>query len=122
MSWDKQDAVTYLRSHALGKSHSECARYTRQAIEAGGIKLERTHHAKDYGHILIRAGFRELLPATILLPGDVAIIQPYEGGNPSGHMTMYDGTKWISDFVQRDMYPGPGYRRLHPSFKIYRMD
>ncbi|KHG49778.1 hypothetical protein T636_A1500 [Enterobacter hormaechei subsp. xiangfangensis] len=36
-------------------------------------------------------------------------------------MTMYDGTQWISDFVQKSMYPGPGYRKMQPSFKIYRM-
>ncbi|MBV4366919.1 hypothetical protein [Erwinia phyllosphaerae] len=121
MKWNKQAAVNYLRLHALKMSHSQCAKYTRQAIEAGGIKLERTHHAKDYGDILLRAGFREVPSAFPVMAGDVAIIQPYNGGNPSGHMTMYDGTKWISDFTQRGMYPGPGYRRMHPAFKIYRM-
>jgi hypothetical protein len=30
--------------------------------------------------------------------------------------------KWISDFVQNGMYPGPGYRCMHPAFKIYRMN
>jgi len=122
MSWNKQISVSYLRSHARPVSHSECAKFTRQAIEAGGIKLERTHHAKDYGAILLRAGFHEIPSGFPVLAGDVAIIQPYAGGNPSGHMTMFDGTQWISDFPQRSMYPGPGYRKMHPSFKIYRMN
>ena len=26
MSWNKEAAVSYLRSHALGHSHSECAK------------------------------------------------------------------------------------------------
>lgn len=29
--------------------------------------------------------------------GDVIIIQPYEGGNPSGHMALFDGQEWYSD-------------------------
>lgn len=83
--------------------------------------LDRTANAKDYGSSLERAGFREVPPGSTLQAGDVAVIQPYSGGNPSGHMTMFDGTGWISDFRQRSMYPGPGYRAAHPSFKIYRM-
>jgi hypothetical protein len=36
--------------------------------------------------------------------GDVAIIQPYKGGNGIGHMTMFEGKTWYSDFKQRDMF------------------
>ena len=35
MSWNKDAAVSYLRSHALGHSHNECAKFTRRAIIAG---------------------------------------------------------------------------------------
>ncbi|HBR7307440.1 TPA: hypothetical protein ACV5EY_001433 [Klebsiella aerogenes] len=122
MAWNKQTSITHLRSHAHKQSHYECAKYIRQAIEAGGIKLERTRDAKDYGPILLRAGFKEVPPGSTILRGDVAVIQPYAGGNPSGHMTMYDGKQWISDFTQRSMYPGPSYRRLQPAFKVYRMN
>lgn len=121
MSWNKDVAVSYLRSHALGHSHSECAKFTRLAILAGGVKVPNTDYAKDYGAELLRAGFRELPPGSTLIAGDVAVIQPYPGGNGIGHMTMYDGTQWISDFVQKSMCPGPGYRKMQPSFKIYRM-
>lgn len=121
MSWNKEAAVSYLRSHALGHSHSECAKFTRLAILAGGVKVPNTDYAKDYGAELLRAGFSELPSGSTLLSGDVAVIQPYSGGNGIGHMTMYDGTQWISDFVQKSMYPGPGYRKMQPSFKIYRM-
>lgn len=122
MNWNKDVAISHLRSRALGHSHNECATFTREAITAGGIRLERTLNAKDYGPALLRAGFREVPPGSTLLSGDVAVIQPYPGGNPSGHMTMYDGTQWISDFRQRSMYPGPGYRAAQPAFKIYRMN
>lgn len=122
MRWNKNVAVSHLRLHAPGRSHNECATFTREAIAAGGIRLERTLSAKDYGQSLLRAGFREVPPGSTLLSGDVAVIQPYPGGNSSGHMTMYDGTQWISDFRQRSMYPGLGYRAAQPAFKIYRMN
>lgn len=120
MSWNKDVAVSYLRSHALGHSHSECAKFTRLAILAGGVKVPNTDYAKDYGAELLRAGFRELPPGSTLIAGDVAVIQPYPGGNGIGHMTMYDGTQWISDFVQKHV-SGAWYRKMQPSFKIYRM-
>ncbi|AMO50201.1 hypothetical protein GA0061071_103133 [Kosakonia oryzendophytica] len=120
MAWDKDAAVAYLVKHAGAKSRSECATYTRQAISAGGINLIRTGDAKDYGDSLLKAGFTALPASAAPEKGDVAIIQPYPGGNISGHMTMFDGKNWYSDFKQRDMYPGPGYRRFHPPYVIYR--
>jgi len=42
-------------------------------------------------------------------------------GHPSGHMAMFDGDLWVSDFEQlHGLYPGPGYRKIKPHFKIYR--
>ena len=52
--------------------------------------------------------------------GDVVVIQSYAGGDPNGHVAMYDGTTWISDFRQRDMWGGPGYREKMPPYVIYR--
>ncbi|WP_438503798.1 hypothetical protein [Enterobacter asburiae] len=91
MSWNKEAAVSYLRSHALGHSHSECAKFTRLAILAGGVKVPNTDYAKDYGAQLLRAGFSELPPGSTLISGDVAVIQPYPGGNGIGHMTVHSG-------------------------------
>ncbi|WPN56046.1 CHAP domain-containing protein [Pseudomonas sp. P9_31] len=120
MSWSTDAATQHIRTHAGTFSHNRCAEFTRQAIAAGGVVLTRTHNAKDYGVPLEHAGFRVVPIGSSLRAGDVAIIQPYTGGNPSGHMTMFDGTAWYSDFKQSSMYPGPGYREAHPSYKIYR--
>lgn len=118
--WNKKVAVRHLRNHAGNASQSRCAKYVRQAIEAGVIRIDRTHNAKDYGTSLIRAGFHEVPSGATLYAGDVDVIQPHPGGNQSGHMTMYDGRRWYSDFAQRDMYPGPGDRAHRPPCKIYR--
>ena len=52
--------------------------------------------------------------------GDVAIIQPI-AGHPHGHMAMFNGTQWVSDFKQQHgLYPNTAYRSLKPPFTIYR--
>lgn len=120
MSWNKDAAISRIRSRASGSSHSHCARYTREAIAAGGVNVDHTLKAKDYGAPLKRAGFQEVPQGSTLMAGDVVVIQPNVGGNGIGHMAMYDGTTWFSDFRQRSMYPGATYRSQHPPYKIYR--
>ena len=62
--------------------------------------------------------------------GDVALIDgfaadPEKGivkGAPDGHLAMFDGKIWISDFRQigNDPYPGSSYRKAAPKITIYR--
>lgn len=120
MGWNKSAAVSHARSHASTVSQSRCAEFTRQAINAGGVDIGRTFHAKDYGQLLVRSGFRPIGAGENPREGDVVVIQPYRGGNPSGHMAIFDGSTWYSDFRQRDMWAGPGYRRATPAYVIYR--
>lgn len=119
MPWDVNRAIHYLRAKVQPISQGLCATYTRQAIEAGGIRLLHTRHAKDYGSSLRASGFREVSSTGPFRAGDVAVIQPITG-HPDGHMCMFDGNTWISDFKQRTLYPGPAYRNEKPIYKIYR--
>lgn len=122
--WNRVKAVQLLvqQSKPNGRSLGHCAEYVRKAVEAGGVRLSRHLSAKDYGSSLAAAGFTTS-PAfneTQAQLGDVAIVQPIEG-HPHGHMCMFDGSYWVSDFVQtRGVYPGPAYRRVKPAFSIYR--
>ena len=120
-TWNKEDAIRYLNLHARPTSLGRCAEYTRRAIEAGGVTLQRTISAKDYGASLQQAGFVPLGQTTSgYEAGDVVVIQPIPG-HPDGHMAMYNGSGWVSDFRQlHGLYPGPGYRNQHPSFSVYR--
>jgi glyoxylase-like metal-dependent hydrolase (beta-lactamase superfamily II) len=122
MPFDKSSAATYADNHAESHSTHNCAKYVRKAIEWGGILLRPTHYAKDYGPLLEAAGFRQ----TIGDPqqGDVIVIQPAPG-HPAGHMAIFDGSIWVSDFKQthagrQGFYPGPAYRQSQPAYKIYR--
>lgn len=120
MAWDKDKAVKRLDSHAAVKSAGSCAMFVRQAILAGGVNVAHAHYAKDYGSALVASGFVQVLAPSAYQAGDIAIIQPVKG-HPAGHMAMYDGQQWVSDFKQRrGLYPGEEYRRERPAFRIYR--
>lgn len=119
MPWNAKQAVSYAQNHALGHSSGNCAHYVREAIQAGGEKLKVTHLAKDYGNNLRLAGFHTI-PAGTPLAGDVAIVQPIPG-HAAGHMAIFDGHIWISDFKQyHGVYPGPAYRQIKPPVQFYR--
>jgi len=114
-----------LRSNAKPHSIGRCAHYVRLALEAGGAKTSgHPTHAKDWGAVLLRNGYQKIavkgLDSYLAREGDVAVIQPCAGGSISGHIQVWDGRRWISDFFQQDFWPGLGYRKSKPAFAIYR--
>lgn len=122
MTWNVDDAVANLQTKAHANSQGRCARYIREAVAAGGIALQRTTHAKDYGNSLIAAGFVAFntAPEDGYRKGDIVVVEGFSE-HPSGHMQMYDGSIWISDFKQvNGFWPGPNYRKRVPAFKVYR--
>jgi|SRR5204863_6560725 len=123
--WNARDSIDYLQQKTVGrKSTHDCAKFVREAIEAGGVKLNKHHSAKNYKASLITAGFLSLGSAAgRYLPGDIIIIES-SPGHPHGHIALYDGTKWISDFPQRNMlhmYPEQSARQSGMlNYTIYR--
>jgi hypothetical protein len=114
---DKLRAADYLHTHAMSRSSGHCARSVRLALEASGLDT-RSHpeSAKDYGPFLISLGFVIVrLDNYAPMTADVAVLQPFEGGDPNGHVEMYDGQHWVSDFVQKDIFAGPGWRQAVPN-------
>jgi uncharacterized Zn-binding protein involved in type VI secretion len=119
---DKDKAAKHLSANAAPKSQGKCAKYVRQAMEAGGMDTTgRPVSAKDYGPFLDKKGFAKVSPENYVpQKGDVVVIQPYKGGSVHGHIAMYDGQQWVSDFKQKDMWGGSGYRNNQPPHQIYR--
>jgi hypothetical protein len=137
---DIEKAVKHLDESAEVTSTGYCARYVRQAIEAGGLALDsktRPVSAKDYGPYLERHGFSKVVieSGTTYAPvkGDIVVIDPYpaikdENGRvvhkaqEYGHIQMWDGERWVSDFKQKSkgIYPGTGYELAKPKYAIYR--
>lgn len=130
-TWDIDKAVAYLKQNSAGKrSLGKCARYVKAAIKAGGIILgDQFVSAKDYGPSLIGNGFHtqgKLLAG--FKKGDVAVIDGFSGvkgtvkDHPHGHMCMFDGEIWISDFTQNDLYPGSDYTKVRPNYIVFRYE
>jgi hypothetical protein len=46
--------------------------------------------------------------------------QPGNGISKDGHIAMWDGKKWVSDYVQDDMYPSNQAKKNNASHSIYR--
>lgn len=134
MAWDKEKSLKFLREKAEPPyGVHQCAEYVRKAIEAGGLKVPQTGSgsAKDYGPRLIAAGFKMVPgPYAAYESGDAAVIDGFKKDaapgikkdHLDGHLAMYDGEVWISDFKQEGEtpYPGSDYVKAAPRFVIYR--
>jgi len=115
-------AVQHLRANALQNSSGRCARFVRLALAAGGVNIDpHPLNAREYKPFLLRFKFTET-PEDDFEPqaGDIVVIQPCVGGNSAGHIAMYSGTEWISDFKQRGIWPGQRYRDQKPPRALFR--
>ncbi len=92
----------------------------------------RIPSTQKYGPYLELQGFKQVDPGNYApRAGDIIVIQnydagldrsgqPYPAGDAAGHNAMFDGAQWVSDFKQRDMWAGPGYRAARPNAMICR--
>ena len=138
--------VTHLQQNAKVNGHAtgNCAQAVRKALAAGGISItpppprqgNNRASAADYGPSLIAAGAKLVaseegrdvtgLPAGFPPTnydkkiGDIVIF-PAFAGHTDGHMAMWDGSNWISDFKQDTPWPNNSSAKAYgPSYKIYR--
>lgn len=84
------------------KSGHMCARAVRMAMEAGGLSTEgRPNYGGEYGSFLKKNGWTEVNDTP--QKGDIAVTKPH-GTHRGGHISMYDGKQWVSDYIQRDKF------------------
>jgi len=102
-----------------------CAKYVRLALEDGGMKTDgRPVSAKDYGPFLLKKGFKEISGGNDK-PGDIVVFEGFKGpksNHPDGHIQMYNGNDWVSDFIQTGFWAGSDYREVEPNHKYYRWE
>jgi RHS repeat-associated protein len=115
---DKDKVVNYMDEHAKSSSTGKCAAACRKGLEAGG--LDTAGHpadAKDYGPFLTKHG-AEAVSGDNYKPqkGDVAVFQGNDS-HPHGHVEIYDGKQWVSDFKQKNFSP---YKSDPPPSTVYR--
>ena len=107
--YDIDKAVSHIQSNALSKSNNECAKYVRLAIEAGGLKSNtQPRNALNYFGILKELGFTEL-KTTTYIKGDIVVFDGLSG-HIYGHIAMWTGTEWISDFKQNSIIVNNAYK------------
>jgi len=125
MSVDLEKFIKHLRAHAGKGSKGRCGEYVRKALQAGGAKFNGKNPptGKEYGPALEMLGFHQITVDNpdkfSFIKGDVMVMDPHNGST-AGHVAGYDGKDWISDFVQRDFWAGPAYRKEKPNYAVYR--
>jgi len=127
---DIEKAIAYLDAHAVPEyGIGKCATYVIEALvnkDGGGAKtsLAFPNPAKDFGPILEDMGFKPYTFDTYTPKrGDVVILQQWRT-HSNGHMEMWDGNQWVSDYKQGNaFYPWTGSQGADdlPNFTVYRL-
>ncbi|HUZ47105.1 MAG TPA: hypothetical protein VMW54_10760, partial [Terriglobia bacterium] len=119
MKVDINKMAAYIKAHAKAHSTGWCGRACRMAFtKGGGINAKSwPAHAGDYGPFL-RAHGASVVPRKNYKAekGDV-IVFDRTSAHRSGHIEIYNGKNWDSDFSQKNMIP---YSTDVPPYTIYR--
>ena len=122
VTWDVDKAIQTVQNNAGNASKKKCLRYVANAIDSGfgvnwginnalsavkdsnfvGVHLSE---AKYTGPQLLGLGFKKIDNNTPWQKGDIHVYQP-KNKEKAGHIEIFDGTKWVSDFNQKN----PGFK------------
>ena len=112
--YNLKKACEWLQQNSQMGSQGKCAKFVRLAIEKGFNDPKSTNGrpnwAWKYIYFLPTIGFEKVLHhvkgKTDYIPekGDIAVYKKNNDENVPGHICMYTGTQWCSDFKQRSMY------------------
>lgn len=121
-TYDISKANNYVTKNAHLRSQGLCAQYVRKALEVGGCCT--------WGHPLSAKGYNEFLTALDFSKIPQNGYQPKEGdivvfdavkGHPYGHIAIWNGKQWVSDFLQKNFYVAHSYK-LANDYQIFRME
>ena len=116
-TFDKEKAVAYVTEHAEAKSKTWCAWYVMRAMQEGGCPIYLLP-AYGYSWLLPRMGFIELGRENYVPQKGDLIVFPAVGKHIWGHIQMWNGEQWVSDFKQRNMIPAKDYHKT--KWQIFR--
>lgn len=108
-------ATNPLSEHAFSHSHNCCAWFVMRAMQSGGCPAIILP-AWAYRYYLPIIGWEEInINSSIPQKGDVSIF-PYTKNHIFGHIAMWNGEQWISDFKQKNIIVSKDYT----TYRIYR--
>jgi hypothetical protein len=116
--YNNQKAVEHAVHNVRSKSHSMCAWYVMRSLQVGGCP-NGIYPAYAYHETLPKLGFTEIDGKT-LQKGDICVLSQNSKSN-FGHIAIYDGKTWYSDYKQSDVYPSKVYRK-ESTCHYYRLD
>ena len=96
-TYNVQKAITTLERNAHSKSTKRCAEYVRWALNAGNVPITGKGNANGYGRYFMNSDQWTQIEPGDIQPGDVCAIF----NNKDGHLSMWTGKEWISDFRQK---------------------
>ena len=98
---DVSKAADYATNNANTKSTGYCARAVANALEHGGFTFQRQSSAYMYhtNGVLSNLGFKQI-PKDSPQKGDI-YVEDKTKTHPHGHIAIYDGKNWVSDFIQK---------------------
>lgn len=98
-------AARYVRKNAKSGSIGKCARFVRMGLQAAGYKFNPKPSAYMYAEgTLSSAGFGQISTKTPYQIGDIIVVGR-SAKHIHGHICIWDGKNWVSDFVQRKWNP-----------------
>ena len=94
---------------ALSSSSGYCARYVRKALQSAGYQFTPNPSAYQYASrgTLSSAGFTKISNDMPPQVGDV-VVYDRTSRRPHGHIQIFDGNNWVSDFRQNSISPYSG--------------
>ena len=113
-----ENTVEYLINHANTQSTGNSAKYIADALLVGGFLFTRQKSAYMYhsNGILNTIGFYEIEKPSSYQKGDITVTENNEE-HEDGHIAMWSGTNWISDYVQNSEFV---YNSNQPKVHYYR--
>ena len=107
-NYSVDDAVYYLNKHAESHSRNMCALYVERAINAGG-QPAFILPAWAYTYVLPYMRFKEIDKTTYKPQKGDIVVFPKVKNHIWGHIAMWNGKQWVSDFRQRGLIVAKEY-------------
>lgn len=119
--WNAEETARYATENAFKKTIGLCAMYVRKAMIAGGIQLYQGGNAWHYKYLLPIFNFEEIDKKEKKEVGDIMFFQPI-GKRQFGHIAIWNGKQWVSDFKQRSIIVHSDYVKKECEYAIFRRD
>lgn len=107
--YENTKVVDYAINNAESHSRCMCAWYVMRAVQHGGCFTCGIYPAYAYKDILPKLGYKEIQDEPIQ-KGDICVLSQ-NSKSDFGHIAIYDGQQWVSDYRQNSIYPGTAYQK-----------